>query len=234
MNQNQQLEFENDESIKECKYKEKMIELKTESLDNEIKISEIIKSKLSESKYLPNFSYIIKSEPIEISQISEEISKCNLSNDTSSEYILCEYTNRPTITITDFLNKKANELDDKTFFRILLDLNITLQESLMELYKTVKIVHNKINETNIIISEEQIPIIKNFREANIMEENNTVNYIDIYSLIKMFQQIITKISISDESGIIMKYKEKLEKMANSEINELSINELKNLTLYLDK
>lgn len=231
MNNNQESEEQIEES-KDCKYKEKIINLKTESLDNEKKISEIIKSKLSDSKYLSNFSYIIKSESIEISQISEEISKCNLSNDTSSEYMLCEYTNHSTITITEFLNKKATELDSKIVFRIILDFHITLQESLDKLYEKTKIVHNKIDETNIMISEEQFPIIKNFKEAKIMEPdekiddtNEVARTFDSYSLIKTLLKIVTNLSIKDH---LVEYIELLEKMINSEVSERSIDNIKQL------
>jgi len=234
MNNNQESEYQSEqiEESKDCKYKDEIIRLKTDSLDNEIKKSEIIKNKLSDSKYLSNFSYIIKSESIEISQISEEISKCNLSNDTSSEYMLCEYTNHSSITITEFLNKKASELDSKIVFRIILDFHITLQESLEELYEKTKIVHNKIDETNIMISEEQIPIIKNFKEAKIMEPdekiddtNEVARSFDSYSLIKTLLKIVTNLSIKDD---LVEYIEVLEKMMNSEVSERSINEIKQL------
>ena len=55
-----------DEEIEptQCNYKNKIIKLKTDSLDNEIIKSELIKNKLANSKYNINFSYIEKSENI--------------------------------------------------------------------------------------------------------------------------------------------------------------------------
>ena len=203
---------------KECKYKNQIIELKTESLDTEIKISQIIK--ILDTKYEPNFSYIIKTEPININEITEkdEIITCNLSTDLISEYILCEYVNRPDKTIIKYLEHRKNQYDSKIIIRMVLDFHSTLQEALIDLYKETNIIHNSINENNILISEEDIPIIKNFREAK--QDEKLSNFIDIHSLAKSFLNIINTLSITDET--INKYKESLEKIVNSEPSEKSL------------
>lgn len=190
----------------ECRYKNQIIELKTDSLDKEIRISKIIQNKLQDTKYESNFSYIIKTEPININEITEtdEITKCNLSREPTSEYILCEYTNRPSLRIMEYINKK---IDSKQIINILFDFHITLQEALIDLYNKTNIIHNSINENNIIISEEQLPIIKDFKQAT--DEETLANNTDIHSLAKTFLLIINNISITDER--INKYRESLEK-----------------------
>ena len=101
---------------------------------------------------------------------------------------------------------------------MILDFHITLQEALLDLYNTTNIIHNTINENNILITEEQIPIIKNFREAK--QDEKLSNSIDIHSLAKYFLNIINNLSIQEET--MMKYKESLEKIVNGEPGENSL------------
>jgi hypothetical protein len=218
------------ESTNECIYKSKnqRIELHSESLNTEIKMSQIIQNKMVDSKSESNFSYIINTEIINISQITEdEFSICNLSREEDSKYLLCEYTNRPSLTINEFLNKKTLEVDSKTMIRFILDFHITLQGAVIELYKITKIVNNSINVNNIIISEEQIPIIKNFKNATI-EEIELSKYIDIKALANSFLSIINSLSIMDNGDIINKYKESLNRIINSEPNENSVFKIEEL------
>jgi hypothetical protein len=226
-----------EEPINNCFYKKKIIKLKTDSLDNEINKSKLIKEKLVNSKYNNNFSYILESELIELSQISSEISSCNLPKDPNYTYILCNYTNIPTnpITITDFLNKKAKEIDIKILIRIIIDFHVTLHEALEELYNQTKIVHQAIDANNIIISEEEIPIIQNFKEAKIMDPNEKIKdtnetslSYDNYTLIQMFLNIIDNLNMEDEYNIMSTYKEALENMLTSNPNERSIKTIMNL------
>jgi hypothetical protein len=226
-----------EEPINNCFYKNKIIKLKTDSLDNEINKSKLIKEKLVNSKYNNNFSYILESELIELSQISSEISSCNLPKDPNYTYILCNYTNIPTnpITITDFLNKKAKEIDIKILIRIIIDFHVTLHEALEELYNQTKIVHQAIDANNIIISEEEIPIIQNFKEAKIMDPNEKIKdtnetslSYDNYTLIQMFLNIIDNLNMEDEYNIMSTYKEALENMLTSNPNERSIKTIMNL------
>jgi len=214
----------------ECRYRDEIIELKTDSLNNEIEISKIIQLKIQDTKHEPNFSYIIKTEPISINEITEkdEISTCNLSSDPNSEYILCEYANRPITIMSEFLNKKKTEVNDKKIIQMILDFHITLQEALIELYKTTNIIHNSINENNILISEESIPIIKNFGEAK--QDEIQSNYIDIHSLAKSFLNIINNLSIQYET--MMKYKESLEKIVNGEPNENSLLKIEEIHSFM--
>jgi len=214
----------------ECTYrKTQKIEINTKSLENEIEISKTIESKLKESKYYANFSHIIKSDLINVSQIKEdELSECNLSSETNeSKYILCTYNNRPKIItkITDYLFKKSNELDIKIFIKIALDCYITLRESLQELYKITNIVHHSINNDNIIVSEEQIPIIRNFKEAKIKTDPNEkiekskeiASTKDIHALTKLFIDILT--NIKDDTGTVERYKQILTKDLKKETKE---------------
>lgn len=222
-----------------CIYKKQIIKLKTDSLENEINKSDLIKEKLKDSKYLLNFSYISKSEKIEISQIANEITTCNLPKDTTYDYILCNYTNsseNPT-SIIEFLNQKAKEVDIKILIRMIIDFHVTLHEALEECYKKTKIVHDSINETTIMISEEQIPIIQNFKEAKIMEPdekikdtNETSDSYDTYCLYKTFLNITNNLELEDKLHILSKYKEILEKIINTEKESRSIKNIMNLTL----
>jgi hypothetical protein len=219
----------------ECKYNNKIIEIKSESLDNERKLSEIIKYKIDNTKYFYNFSYLVNTEPINISEIEDEITNCDLERDSITEYVLCEYTNRNGILIKDFFDKKITELDSKIIIRLMLDFYVTLEESLKFLYKETKIVHYFIDENNIIISEEQMPIIKNFKNAKIEETDNKINEtnettssFDIFSLTKTFLNILNSLSIPDEIEIITEYRGILEKIIAIEPEQRSINELMNL------
>lgn len=216
-----------DEEIEptQCNYKNKIIKLKTDSLDNEIIKSELIKNKLANSKYITNFSYIEKSENIKLSEIESEITTCNLPKNTNYEYILCSYTNttQNQKNIMDYLNEKAKIVDVKIIVRIITDFHITLHEALEELYNQTKIVHHLINPTNIIISEENIPIIQNFKEAKIMEPdekikdtNETPQSYDTYVLIQTFLNIIQNINIEDETHTLEKYQNILNSMLEGE------------------
>jgi hypothetical protein len=231
--------MEEQEEPKDCMYKNQIIKIKTDSLENEINKSELIKGKLKDSKYLPNFSYISKFEKIEISQITNEITTCNLPKDTSYEYILCNYTNtsEKPILISDFLKQKSTLLDIKILLRIIIDFHITLHEALDECYKKTKIVHHLINENNIIISEEEIPIIQNFKEAKIMEPdekiketNETSESYDTYCLYKTFLTIINNVELEDKENLLSKYKETLEKIINTEKESRSIKPIMNLSV----
>jgi len=223
---------ESEKEQQECRYikNTEIIELDTESLHHEIEISKTLRQKLNETKYYYHFSYIIDKESINLNEMKqEEIIKCDLpmEKEKQTSYVLCTYTNRPTtsIKLTDFLMKKATEVDIKIFIKIIMDFHITLQESLKGLYNLTNIVHFSINENNIIVSEEeQIPIIKNFKKAKIMEvdekidgTNETATTWDILSLTKTLLNIINKITnIKDETGILTRYKEKLTKIINEE------------------
>jgi len=226
-----------EESINNCFYKNKIIKLKTDSLDNEINKSKIIKEKLINSKYNTNFSYMVESEPIELSQISTEITTCNLSKDPKYNYILCNYTNTPTnpVIITDFLKKKSEEVDTTILLRIIIDFHVTLHQALEELYNETNIVHFSINSTNIIISEEDNPIIQNFKEAKIMDPEEKIKdtnelpfSYDHYTLLQTFLEIINNLNMEYDSNRMSKYKESLEKMVNSNPNERSIKTIMNL------
>lgn len=227
-----------EEPTNNCFYKNKIIKLKTDSLENEINKSKLIKEKLVNSKYNPNFSYILESEQIELSQISTEITSCNVPKDPNYTYILCNYTNTPPnpVTITEFFNKKANELDVKIIMRMIIDFHVTLHQALEELYTKTKIVHHAIDANNIIISEEEIPIIQNFKEAKIIDpdekikdtKETSLSY-DNYTLIQMFLNILNDvIPEDDKSNRKTTYKETLEKMLNTDPKERSIKTLMNL------
>lgn len=207
----------------QCNYKNKIIKLKTDSLDNEIIKSELIKNKLTNSKYITNFSYIEKSEPIKLSEIESEITICNLPKSEKYEYVLCTYTNQNPKNIMDFLNEKAKIVDVKILLRIITDFYVTLHEALEELYNQTKIVHGSINSTNIIISEEGIPMIQDFKEAKIMEPNEkikdtneTPQSYDTYVLIQTILNIIQNLNIEDESHILEKYQNILNTMLEGE------------------
>jgi hypothetical protein len=116
------------------------------------------------------------------------------------------------------LNKKQQELNNNKIIQMIVDFHITLQEALIDLYNTTNIIHNSINENNILITEEQTPIIKNFREAK--QDENLSNFIDIHFLAKSFLNIINDLSIQEEE--MMKYKELLEKIVNGEPGENSL------------
>jgi hypothetical protein len=123
----------------------------------------------------------------------------------------------------DFLNEKAKIVDVKILLRIITDFHVTLDEALEELYNQTKIVHHSINITNIVISEENIPIIQNFKEAKIMEPNEkikdtneTPQSYDIYVLIQTFSNIIQNLNIEDESNILEKYQNILNSMLEGE------------------
>jgi len=226
-----------EEPTNNCFYKNKIIKLKTDSLENEINKSKLIKEKLVNSKYNANFSYILESEQIELSQISTEITSCNVPKDPNYTYILCNYTNTPPnpTTITDFLNKKAKELDVKIIIRFIIDFHVTLHQALEELYNQTKIVHHAIDVNNIIISEEEVPIIQNFKEAKIIDpdekikdtKETSISY-DNYTLIQMFLNILNDVIPEDESNRKTTYKETLEKMLNTDPKERSIKTLMNL------
>ena len=123
----------------------------------------------------------------------------------------------------DYLNEKAKIVDVKIILRIITDFHITLHEALEELYNQTKIVHHSINPTNIIISDEGIPIIQNFKEAKIMEPdekikdtNETPQSYDTYVLIQTFLNIIQNINIEDETRTLEKYQNILNSMLEGE------------------
>ena len=141
---------------KENKNTIKKVEINTESLQNAIKISQNIKIN---EKYEPNFSYILKNQSITKSELKQdEISSCEL---TEENYILCKYRDIGSETIFDFLSKN---IENTNIIRYILDFHTLLVESLKELNKT-GIVDLDIREENIIITNEQIPVIINFTQA---------------------------------------------------------------------
>ena len=175
---------------KECISGNKIIEMDTDSLKNEIEMSKIIKEKMPDSKYLVNFSYILTDECTDIvnSKEQEKLKKCNLSVEPNTKYKLCEYTSTPTKTIKEYLKEIIEKLNKEAVKRIILDFKTLLTEALKELYEKTKIVHNSIDENNIIITNDKIPKIKNFKMA-ITDEIGTSKDVDVNLLETMFENI---------------------------------------------